>query len=235
MSEFKYVGSELDLFANVTNWKSYWSDQIRPYLKGDVLEVGAGLGANTEFLAIAGPGRSVCVEPDPRLTDQLRQRLASAPSPRQYEVVCGTTETISGQFDTVVFIDVLEHIENDRNEMKRAAELLKPGGRVIILSPAHQFLFTPFDIGLGHFRRYNKQMLREITPAQLKIERLWYLDGVGMFASLGNRLLLRQSLPTREQLGFWDKCMIPLSRTLVDRLTFYSVGKTVLGVWVKRG
>ena len=235
MSEFKYVGSELDLFANVTNWKSYWSDQIRPYLKGDVLEVGAGLGANTEFLAIAGPGRSVCVEPDPRLTDQLRQRLASAPSQRQYEVVCGTTETISGQFDTVVYIDVLEHIENDRNEMKRAAELLKPGGRVIILSPAHQFLFTPFDAGIGHFRRYNKQMLREITPAQLKIERLWYLDGVGMFASLGNRLLLRQSLPTREQLGFWDKCMIPLSRTLVDRLTFYSVGKTVLGVWVKRG
>ena len=234
MSEFKYVGSELDLFAHVTNWKSYWSDQIRPYLKGDVLEAGAGLGANTEFLAISGPGRSVCVEPDPALTDQLRKKLESISSQRQYEVVCGTTETVSGQFDAIVYIDVMEHIEDDRGEMKRAAALLKPGGRLIVLSPAHQSLFTPFDAAIGHFRRYNKKMLRAITPEELKLERLWYLDGVGMLASLGNRLLLSQSMPTREQLRFWDKGMIPISRAVVDRLTFYSVGKTVLGVWVKR-
>jgi SAM-dependent methyltransferase len=156
------------------------------------------------------------------------------PAQRQYEAICGTTETISGQFDTIVYIDVLEHIADDRKEMKRAAELLKPNGRLIILSPAHQFLFTPFDAAIGHFRRYNKQMLRAITPKELSLERLWYLDGIGMFASLGNLLLLRKSMPTKAQLGFWDGWMIPISR-IVDRLTFYSVGKTVLGVWIKRG
>jgi hypothetical protein len=50
MNEFKYVGSELDLFATVCNWNAYWSQQIRPFLRGDILEVGAGIGSNTRFL-----------------------------------------------------------------------------------------------------------------------------------------------------------------------------------------
>ena len=233
MSDFKYVGSELDLFANVTNWKSYWSDQIRPYMRGDVMEVGAGLGANTEFLRVSGEGRSVCVEPDPNLARQLEERLSAVRSNRRYVAVCGTTQTISDHFDTIVYIDVLEHIEDDRGEMSRAAALLKPGGRLIVLSPAHQFLFTPFDASIGHFRRYNKRMLREITPQNLKIERLWYVDAVGMTASLGNRLLLQQSMPTAPQLKLWDTRMIPVSR-LLDPLIFHSVGKTVIGVWSKR-
>lgn len=230
MSELKYVGSELDLFANVTNWKSYWSDQIRPYLRGDVLEVGAGIGANTSFLSPAEPGRSVCLEPDPGLVQQLRAKLAAEASIRRYESVCGTVEDVDGQFDTVVYIDVLEHIPDDAQEMRRAAAVLRPGGHLIILSPAHQFLFTSFDTSIGHFRRYNKRMLRALTPPELSIQRLWYLDCVGVLASLGNRLFLRRSQPTREQLHLWDKRMIPISRVL-DRLTFYSLGKTVLGVW----
>lgn len=233
MSDFKYVGSELDLFAHVTNWKAYWSQQIQPYLRGDLLEVGAGLGTNTELLRPSGKGRSVCVEPDPGLTAQLEQKLAAISSGRPYVAICGTTESISDMFDSIVYIDVLEHIEDDRGEMKRAAALLKPGGHLVVLSPAHQALFTPFDASIGHFRRYNKRMLREITPPELEIERLWYLDSAGLLASLGNRVLLHQSMPTRAQLHFWDKRMVPVSR-IVDRLALYSLGKTVLGAWTKR-
>jgi SAM-dependent methyltransferase len=233
MSDFKYVGSELDLFAHVKNWKSYWAGQIRPYLRGDLLEVGAGLGANTDLLHASGEGRSVCLEPDPKLAAQLQERLRTLDSERLYVARCGTTQTVSDQFDTIVYIDVLEHIEHDRGEMNRAAELLNPGGRLIVLSPAHQFLFTPFDASIGHFRRYNKRMLRAITPQTLKLERLWYLDSAGMLASLGNRLLLQQSMPTAAQLSFWDKRMIPVSRIL-DPLLFHSLGKTVVGVWSRR-
>ena len=70
MSEFKYVGSELDLFAAALNWKTYWSRQIRPFLKGDILEVGAGIGSNTRFLDPGNAGRWVCLEPDPELDGQ---------------------------------------------------------------------------------------------------------------------------------------------------------------------
>ena len=191
------------------------------------------MGANAEFLRPTDAGRSVCVEPDPELLAQLEQKLSSIASGRSHAAVCGTTQTISGEFDAVVYIDVLEHIEDDRGEMQRAAELLKPGGHLVVLSPAHQALYTPFDKAVGHFRRYNKRMLREIAPRELKLERMSYLDSVGLLASIGNRVLLHQPMPTQSQLRFWDRIMIPVSRVL-DPLTFYSIGKSVLGVWSKR-
>jgi len=231
MAEFKYVGSELDLFAEVHNWKSYWSQQIRPYLRGDILEVGAGIGSNAEFLDPRCPGHTVCLEPDPLLTAQLSARIAGINSGRTSEAVCGTLQTLKGrQFDSIVYIDVLEHIERDHEELNMAAAMLRPGGRVIVLSPAHQFLYTPFDAAIGHFRRYSRKTLRAVSPPGLRLETLRYIDSVGMLASSANRLFLQQSMPTRSQLQVWDKWMIPVS-TVLDSLIFHSVGKSVLGVW----
>jgi SAM-dependent methyltransferase len=233
MSEFKYVGSELDLFAAVWNWKAYWSRQLRPFLSGDILEVGAGIGSNTRFLDPGGAGRWVCLEPDPELTGQLVKNLEATEPGRSYEAICGILESLAGQrFDTIVYIDVLEHIDNDREELNRAASHLRPGGRVVVLSPAHQRLFSPFDAAIGHFRRYDRPMLRAISPASLRLERLIYLDCAGLILSSANMLLLRQSMPTKAQLRFWDQWIIPVSRVL-DRLFRYSVGKTIIAVWRK--
>ncbi len=231
MSEFKYVGSELDLFAAVWNWKTYWSGQIRPFLEGDILEVGAGIGSNTRFLDTGGAGRWVCLEPDPELHGQLVENSAKPGSRRVYETVCGKLESIEGQkFDTILYIDVLEHIDNDREELNQAASHLRPGGCLIVLSPAHQRLFSPFDAAIGHFRRYNRRMLRTISPAGLQLERMKYLDCAGLILSAANMLLLRQSMPTKAQLQFWDHWIIPISR-IADGMLQYSIGKTIIAVW----
>ncbi len=232
MDEFTYVGSELELFAAARRWKTYWSGRVRPFVAGDVLEVGAGIGSNTPYLDPGGDGRWVCLEPDKRLVSELRENLRKQPSSREYEVVTGTLSTLGAEqtFDTIAYIDVLEHIEDDRGELELAASRLRPGGRIIVLSPAHQALFTPFDASIGHFRRYDKPMLRSVSPAALELERLFYLDSVGLSLSLGNKLLLRQSMPTSAQIQFWDRYVIPISR-LVDRSTFGLVGKSIVGVW----
>jgi 2-polyprenyl-3-methyl-5-hydroxy-6-metoxy-1,4-benzoquinol methylase len=232
MNEFKYVGSELDLFAVALNWKTYWSGQLRPFIKGNVLEVGAGIGSNTRFLdPQGGAGRWTCLEPDPELTSKLIESVGNLDSGRSYEVVCGTLESMpSRQFDTILYIDVLEHIEKDREELKSAASHLRPGGHLIVLSPAHQRLFSPFDAAIGHFRRYNRAMLRAISPAGFLLERMRYLDSAGMILSAANMLLLRQSMPTAAQLRFWDLCIVPISRVF-DKLLLYSIGKTVIAVW----
>jgi SAM-dependent methyltransferase len=234
MSEFKYVGSELDLFAAVWNWKAYWSRQIQPFVRGDVLEVGAGTGSNTRFLdPSGGVGRWVCLEPDPELVSQLVKSLSGAEARRSYETVCGTLQSLAGQqFDTIIYIDVLEHIEDDREELNRAASRLRPGGHVIVLSPAHQYLFSAFDAAIGHFRRYNRQMLRGLSPAGLRVESMRYLDSAGLILSAANALVLRQSMPTKTQLRFWDHWIVPISR-VVDRLFLYAVGKSIVGIWAK--
>jgi SAM-dependent methyltransferase len=234
MSDFSYAGTELELFASVRRWKSYWSGVAAPYITGDVLEVGAGLGANTPFLDRARIGRWVCLEPDAALAGQLATRMAGTRRERSYEFVCGTLDTLnpSDLFDTLIYIDVLEHIEDDRGELSKAASRLRAGGRLIVLSPAHQRLFTPFDAAVGHFRRYDRAMLRRITPPDLPVERLLYLDSAGLLLSAGNAVLLRQSMPTRAQLLVWDRAVVPVSRVL-DRVLFHAIGKSILGVWRK--
>jgi SAM-dependent methyltransferase len=233
MNEFKYVGSELDLFSAAHNWKSYWSQQVSEFIRGDILEAGAGIGANTQILDRGGTGRWVCLEPDPQLLAQLITRIEKAHGGGRYEPVCGTLRSIADQrFDTVVYIDVLEHIEDDREELNRAASLLRRRGHIIVLSPAHQSLFSPFDTAVGHFRRYNRSMLRNISPPGLQLKRLRYLDSSGLMASAANRLLLRQSMPTEIQLRVWDRWLLPISRVL-DPLLLYTVGKSILAVWHK--
>ena len=235
MNEYKYVGSELDLFANARAWKSYWSRQIREFLTGDILEVGAGIGTNTRILDPGGATRWVCLEPDPKLIDQLVQNLEKAPGGRQYEFVCGTLLLLAGQqFDTILYIDVLEHIKDDHEELDRAASYLRPGGHLIVLSPAHQFLFSPFDTAVGHFRRYNRTMLRAVSPAGLRLKRIRYLDCAGLILSAANALFLRQAMPTKPQLRFWDHWIIPVSRVF-DKLFLYFVGKAIIVVWCRSG
>jgi SAM-dependent methyltransferase len=234
VSEFHYVGSELDLFAAATNWKAYWAHKIQPYIAGDVLEVGAGIGSNTALLSPGANGRWVCLEPDPNLTAQLIENLKQPNGVSRFECICGTLASLpdSDRFDTIVYIDVLEHIEDDAAELTRAATRLRPGGRIIVLSPAHQWLFTPFDKSIGHFRRYNRSSLRAASPSAAKLESIFYLDAFGILASAANQLFLRQSMPTKAQIGLWDKWIVPASRVL-DPLLLSSVGKSIVGVWRK--
>jgi 2-polyprenyl-3-methyl-5-hydroxy-6-metoxy-1,4-benzoquinol methylase len=234
MSEFHYVGYELDLFAAVKNWKSYWSSRIRPYVSGDVLEVGAGIGSNTGLLSPGTSGRWVCMEPDPNLSANLGENLKKMDGTREYQSVCGTLSSLDPNetFDTIIYIDVLEHIENDAAELAMASQRLRPGGCVVVLSPAHQWLYTPFDAAIGHFRRYNRASLRKASPLGMKTETIFYLDACGIAASSMNQLFLRQSMPTAEQLKIWDSWIVPVSR-VVDPILGYSVGKSIVGVWRK--
>jgi len=233
MNEFKYPGTELELFSVVRNWKSYWSQQIKPFLGGDILEVGAGIGSNTLILDPGGDGRWVCLEPDADLFAGLVKVLAKAPRRRAYEPVCGTLRSLNDQqFDSIVYIDVLEHIEDDREELQRATLHLRSKGHLIVLSPAHQCLFTPFDAAIGHFRRYSRSMLGRISPSCLSFTCVRYVDSFGLFASAANALLLRQSMPSTAQLRFWDQWMVPISRVL-DPCFRYNIGKSIIAVWRK--
>jgi SAM-dependent methyltransferase len=233
-TERPYEGTELDLFLAARNWKSYWSDKVRPHIGESVLEVGAGFGANTPFLFSSQSKRWLCLEPDANLTNQIPERLKDHSWASRIETQIGTLSDLpaDGIFDTILYIDVLEHIEKDHDELRAALLRLKPGGKIIVLSPAHPWLFTAFDREIGHYRRYTKSSLRDCTPPGARLLQLYYLDSVGLLASTANRLILHQSMPTAQQIGFWDRWLVPPSRW-VDPIVSFQIGKTVIGVWTR--
>ena len=228
---YHYPGTELDLFQSATNWKNYFAQSIRPYLGESVLEVGAGIGGTTVILGENQRfQRWLCLEPDQNLCASLAGKVKSlGPS---FEARQGTLSALSAEekFDSILYLDVIEHIEADQAELNRAMNHLKPGGHLIILVPAHNSLFSPFDTASGHFRRYNKKMLKLAVPGALEQRRLIYLDSTGLLLSLANRLLLQQSQPTTKQIQFWDKVIVPISRIL-DPIFGYQLGKSLVGIW----
>jgi SAM-dependent methyltransferase len=229
---YSYVGSELELFADAVHWKRYFRSAFSDRLVGDVLEVGAGIGETARHL-IGGRQRSwLCLEPDARLASRLREWASSDGLALRPNVQIGTTQDVDphSRFDTILYIDVLEHIEDDSAELQRAARLLSPRGTLIVLSPAFQQLFSEFDRSVGHYRRYTRGTLAAVMPPSLRKVRLKYLDTVGFMASLANRALLRQDLPTKKQIALWDRVMIPASR-IIDPLLAHSFGRSVLAIY----
>jgi|SRR5579871_1363544 len=232
--EYKYVGEELDVFSLARNWKNYWGSLIRPYLGKHVLEVGAGIGANTELLCSSEQERWISLEPDESLSETITERLEQHPYRHIVDVRVGSIGSISldEKFDSILYIDVLEHIQDDRRELELASKLLKSGGTLIVLAPAHQRLYSPFDRSVGHFRRYSIDSLLSVGPPSLNVLKLIYVDAAGLLASSANLLYLRQSLPTAGQIRFWDRYLVPLSARIDPWLRF-RLGKTVLGFWRK--
>jgi len=233
-NEAYYSGADLEVFRHAKNWKGYLKKQIAPYFGTRVLEVGAGIGGTTTELFADGTDLWVCLEPDAALAKRLEDRQSDGSLPAACEVRQGRLGEIAldMEFDTVLYIDVLEHIEDDRREVSLAANQLSAGGHLIVMSPAHQWLFSALDTEVGHFRRYNHLTLTDLSPEGSMQVQLRYLDSVGMLASLANRLVLKSSLPTLRQILFWDRFMVPFSRIL-DPLLSYRAGKSILAVWQK--
>jgi SAM-dependent methyltransferase len=235
MANLSYTGVELELFEKAENWKTYFHDHIKKYLGPEILEVGAGIGATTTALYRRNHIRWLCLEPDPVLAARLSSLVDNHALPSICEIRSGVVADLprGEMFDTLLYIDVLEHIEHDQAELESSSTHLKPGGFLVVLSPAHQSLYSAFDKAIGHHRRYNKETLSAVVPRQLKCVDLKYLDCIGAVASLANRFVIRSDLPNARQLRFWDKFMIPLSRVF-DPLLGYRAGKSVLGVWEKQ-
>jgi len=233
-SERDYEGTELELFQAAVNWKAYWSDNVAPYVRGSALEVGAGLGANVANFRGHRGVHWTLLEPDRAMCEEMNGRVRAGQLPTGTEIVCGMLADLPAgrTYDSILYIDVLEHIEDDRSELARAAARLAPGGHLVVLSPAYQSVYSPFDAAIGHHRRYDRGSLLALAPPGLTQARSFYLDSLGLMLSVVNRFVARQSSPTPTTIKVWDSSIVPLSR-LADRLVGHSFGRSIVAVWTR--
>lgn len=229
-----YIGDELQIFEKAENWKGYYRKKLLSHLGNRVLEVGAGIGGTTLHLCDGSQKDWLCLEPDNRLSENILQLISGGKLPSYCRVVTGTLDDISAAdlYDSVIYIDVIEHIEDDSGELKKAVRYLVRGGNLIVLVPAHQMLFSNFDRSIGHYRRYSRKQLEGIIPGNMKVVKSMYLDSFGFSVSVANKLFLGQKYPTLKQVLFWDRVIVPVSK-FVDPLLGYNFGKSCLLIATK--
>jgi SAM-dependent methyltransferase len=132
------------------------------------------------------------------------------------------------KFDTIIYLDVLEHITNDQAELTFAYKTLKKNGHLIINVPAFSHLFSDFDKDVNHVRRYNKENIMNLTKNfKYNYIKMTYYDTLGYIFSLTSKLFIKEyKRKFSEKIKFWD-FLIPLSK-IIDIATFNLLGKSLL-------
>ena len=228
----KYLNEVLEFFDISDNYRSYQIELFGSYVGKEILEVGAGRGKIIEILAQNSEKQFTLLELDKNFFDILNKKFNS----KNIKVLEERTQNIKEKkFDTIFYLDVIEHIEDDRFELDTAYNLLKKNGHLIIIVPAFQILFSKFDQKVGHFRRYRKEFFKRYSDEKnLKIKKLVYFDFLGFFIILFSKLLnLTNSKKTTLGIKIWN-FLIPLSR-LIDKITFHSIGKSIVCIYEKKG
>jgi SAM-dependent methyltransferase len=157
------------------------------YLGNRILEIGAGGGRFTAQVLQANCNAEVVVaEPSAHFLAQLKQRFqGNSKLTLLQSEVGGLSVRYAGYFDSVFAVDVLEHIADDRAFLQGSLQCVRPGGHLIILVPAFQFLYSKLDENIGHYRRYDRSMmLRLLSGMNVQIEKMFYSNLLGFLGSL---------------------------------------------------
>jgi SAM-dependent methyltransferase len=212
-------------------------DVFDPYLRGRVLEVGAGLGTITRLLVDRYPDLSiVALEPAANVFADLESYAALTPRVAACRQTLAEYEPDPGNgFDAVVYLNVLEHIADDAQELRLAAEALRPGGALLVFGPALEWLYSELDYRAGHYRRYGLRGLRALaTEAGFEVVSARYFDVLGVVPYLVVYRLLRHDDISGSTLWGYDRVVVPLSRLIQRVLRNPPLGKNVIVIAVKR-
>ncbi len=226
-----YEGRDLEALSSLRRYREWMMKYFKPYLGGDVVEIGAGIGNMSEHLHHHSSTLEL-VEPSPNLIGPLSSRFS------QSEAITVTHETFEGfvsakpekSYDCIVMVNVLEHIKEDRAALKECYRILRPGGYLLILVPSLQFLFSKLDELVGHYRRYERPELKEkIQDSNLHLEDLRFFDSIGIIPwwllnTVGGATEFNPQL-----VNLYDRLVVPVTRT-IENVCRPPIGKNLIAI-----
>jgi SAM-dependent methyltransferase len=199
--------------ADARHYNDLLFSRARPYLGRSVLDVGAGIGTFTVRAADAGADVTAL---EPEFGALLRERFAGRAEVTVLEQPLDELDG-AGHFDSILCLNVLEHVADDKDALRRLRHQLRPGGRLLLLVPAHTFLYGGYDRAAGHERRYDRAPLRALlVQSGFELEELRHVNPVGALGWLARvRFRRRDDWPAASFRTF-DR-LVPVLRHL-DRL-----------------
>ncbi len=208
-----YLSSELEPMTLAHNYYRWIMREFRPYLGNVVCELGAGIGTFSSLLLEEDIHRLILVEPAHNLLMCLYERFTAE---GRVQVVEGEVETCvdrlrEGQVDTIVSVNVLEHIDDDRRALATIAKVLPSGGKLLLFVPALPGLFGSLDETFGHWRRYRRAELKEkVIEAGFQILDLKFMNSLGTVSwFIAGRILNSRTLSPL-MVRYYDRWIIPI-------------------------
>jgi SAM-dependent methyltransferase len=240
--KFNYAGRELEAMAWAINYHRWILEIFLPYLGQHIVEVGAGVGSFSELVLSEHKFQTLSlVEPSEELYEGLKTRMREPGTNMKVDLYHGNflevAQLIKSQklIDSVIYINVLEHIAEDERELEAVRDTLSQGGHVFLFVPALRWLYGTFDKQVGHVRRYTKTELEEkLRRAGFSIVRSSYFDLPGIAPWWVKYRLLRSSMMERSAVRFYDQFIVPVVRR-VESIAPPPIGKNVIVVAQKSG
>ncbi len=232
-NDLVYVGKDLEAMSFAENYHRWIIEEFRPYLGKRLVEVGAGTGLFTRLLLKEQPASLTAVEPS-AMFDLLQSNMAAVSHDSELvlhrAIFAEVRDEIreKGKPDSIIYVNVLEHIEDDAKELELIYETLAPGGRCFIFVPALQALYGKFDEKIGHFRRYTKpEIVTKTQGAGFRIVRSGYFDLAGIFPWFVKYKLLGSDSLEGGAVELYDRLAVPVVRAM-ERLVTPPIGKNLL-------
>lgn len=193
-------------------YNSWILHQFTPYLRGNILEAGSGIGTFSAYLALSGTDLT-CVDNNPKLVEQLRNQFMSNHNVRilRHDLHKYRSDFLN-RFDTIVIINVLEHLSQDRIALNHLHSWLKPRGHLLLLVPAHDFAFSYLDQLIGHQRRYSKsELISTLNQSGFTIQQIYHFNSLGLLGWLVFQYWLRLVDFPPAVLSLMDNLVPPLA------------------------
>ena len=225
----QYPEIALERFDKANLWIKYVIFKIRRFLKDDVLEVGAGCGSFTQSY-MKNFNSITLTDMDDNSFNLLKKNFINE---KNVNVIKSQTKHIDKKFNTILYLHILEHVKEDKLEIKTALEKLNNGGYLIILVPAHQKIYSKLDKAVGHYKRYDIDFFKKNKFENSKIIKLHFLDFFGYLLYYLNKIFFKEeTYPSNLKIFIWDKIFTPLT-IVFDYFTGYKFGKNILCIYQK--
>jgi 2-polyprenyl-3-methyl-5-hydroxy-6-metoxy-1,4-benzoquinol methylase len=234
VGDYAYAGEDLESLAALHNYRRMVVEHFLPYLRGEAIEFGAGMGDISVLIAPEVEHLDLA-EPSPGLAENLARRFADEPKVAVHvETLAAFAAHKEAAYDSAVLVNVLEHIEDDSAALAALRKILRPGGHVMIMVPALPFLFSALDAKVGHYRRYTRSGLcARAEAAGFAIVRARYMDFPGILPWWFFNKVLGATTFNPALAKIYDRVVIPPAR-LLERLIPPPLGKNVVLVAARR-
>ena len=229
-----YAGKDLEAMSFAVNYHRWILSIFEPYLGTRVVEVGAGKGSFSELLLERRLESLSLVEPSTAMHQELHRRIEELSPSVTVKTYNDVFENVAEQIrsdqrpDSIIYVNVLEHIADDVNELNVINNTLAVGGRLFIFVPALRWLHGSMDRQLGHFRRYTRTELeKKCVASRFRVIASRYFDVLGVLPWWVKYRLLQSNEMEPGAVRFYDQRVVPVAKTLESRLK-PPVGKNVL-------